>query len=93
MFDVFSSEHYKEYMKTTLDIPDEVLKDAMRFSKAKTKREAIITAVEEYNRRKRVEQFLEEAGGAIPDFPDLEEIREVGSQRDQLIGKLWNRKK
>lgn len=82
-----------ESMKTTVDIPEDALKDAMRFAKAKTKREAILTAIEEYNRRKRVERFLEEAGGAIPDFPELEEIRDAGLERNELLEKLWDRKK
>ena len=80
-------------MKTTVDIPEAALKDAMRFAKAKTKREAILAAVEEYNRRKGVEQFLKEAGGAFPDFPGLEEIRGDDSERDELLEKLWGRKK
>lgn len=80
-------------MKTTIDIPEKELKDAMRFAKAKTKREAILVAVDEYNRRKRVEQFLKEAGGAIPDFPTIEEIRGDDSARDELLEKLWDRKK
>lgn len=52
-------------MKTTVDIPEEALRDAMRYSKAKTKREAILAAVEEYNRRRRVE-------GVVADFGTLE---------------------
>ncbi|HRQ88678.1 MAG TPA: type II toxin-antitoxin system VapB family antitoxin [Bacteroidia bacterium] len=38
-------------MKTTVDIPDRMLADAMRYTKAKTKREAILTALEDLNRR------------------------------------------
>ncbi len=38
-------------MKTTVDIPDQVLQDAMRFTRAQTKREAILTAMEEFNQR------------------------------------------
>ena len=38
-------------MKTTVDIPDDELKDAMRFTRARTKREAIVTAIADYNRR------------------------------------------
>ena len=34
-------------MKTTVDIPDKMLRDAMRHTKAKTKREAIVKALEE----------------------------------------------
>ena len=41
-------------MKTTVDIPDKELKDAMRFTRARTKREAIVTALRDFNRRKRI---------------------------------------
>jgi Arc/MetJ family transcription regulator len=41
-------------MKTTIDIPEKELRDAMRFSRAKTKREAVVTALREFNRRKRI---------------------------------------
>jgi hypothetical protein len=46
-------------MKTTVDIPDDELKDAMKYAKAKTKREAIVTALIEYNRRKRMAELVE----------------------------------
>lgn len=45
-------------MKTTIDIPDEALDALMRLSSAKTKRDAIITAVDEYNRRHAVESLV-----------------------------------
>ena len=32
-------------MKTTVDIPEDELKDVMRFTRARTKREAIVTAI------------------------------------------------
>jgi hypothetical protein len=35
-------------MKTTIDNPDAALADAMRFAGAKTKREAVVKALEEY---------------------------------------------
>jgi len=41
-------------MKTTVDIPERELKDAMRLTGAKTKREAIVTALTDFNRRKRM---------------------------------------
>jgi Arc/MetJ family transcription regulator len=39
---------YLESMKTTIDIPDAALADAMRFTGAKTKREAVVKALEGY---------------------------------------------
>jgi hypothetical protein len=49
-------------MKTTVDIPEKTLKEAIKFSKAKTKREAIVTALDEYNRRQRVERIIKKFG-------------------------------
>ena len=41
-------------MKTTIDIPTDALRDAFRFSGAKTKRAAVVTALEDFNRRRRM---------------------------------------
>ena len=49
-------------MKTTVDIPDDELADAMRFSKARTKREAIVTAIAEFNQRRRMAELTRQAG-------------------------------
>lgn len=49
-------------MKTSLDIPDKELRDVVRFSKAKTKREAILTAIAEYNRRNRMAGLIKYSG-------------------------------
>ena len=49
-------------MKTTVDIPDQELADVMRYTQAATKREAIVTAIAEYNRRRRMAALVEHAG-------------------------------
>ena len=49
-------------MKTTVDIPDGELEDVMRFTKARTKREAIVTAITEFNRRRRMAELTKRAG-------------------------------
>lgn len=49
-------------MKTTVNIPDKVLRDAMRHTKAKTKREAVIKALEEMNRRHSQAELLKYTG-------------------------------
>ncbi len=41
----------------------------MRFTGAKTKREAVVRALEEFNRRRRVDQFIREAAGSMPNLP------------------------
>ena len=49
-------------MKTTIDIPDQALADAMRFTGAKTKREAVVKALEEFNRLRRVQDLVASFG-------------------------------
>jgi Arc/MetJ family transcription regulator len=49
-------------MKTTVDIPDKVLAEAMRHTRAKSKREAIVKALEEFNRRKRMAALVKYSG-------------------------------
>lgn len=49
-------------MKTTIDIPDEVLQEALKHTGAKTKREAILTAVSDYNRRRRMAALVRHLG-------------------------------
>lgn len=41
-------------MKTTIDIPYETLQEAFRFTGAKTKKEAVLLALDDFNRRKRM---------------------------------------
>jgi hypothetical protein len=45
-------------MKTTVNIPENELAEAMRFTGAKTKREAIVRALKDFNRRNRVEEVI-----------------------------------
>jgi len=49
-------------MKTTIDIPEKELQDAIRFSGAATKREAVLTALAEYNRRQRMARLARHLG-------------------------------
>jgi pectin methylesterase-like acyl-CoA thioesterase len=53
---------YLDSMKTTIDIPDAALADAMRFTGAKTKREAVVKALESYNRLHRVQDLVASFG-------------------------------
>ena len=64
-------------MKTTVDIPDGDLADAMRFTRAKTKREAIVTAIQDYNLRKRMAELVKHAGTCA----DLIGVDELQRQR------------
>ena len=69
-----SVRHYSCIMKTTIDIPERVLEDAIRFTNAKTKREAIVTAVEDFNRRMRLARLARFAG-TCPDLISPEELQ------------------
>ena len=64
-------------MKTTVDIPDDDLADAMRFTRAKTKRQAIVTAIQEFNRRKRMAELIKHAGTC----KDLLSVEDLSQQR------------
>lgn len=63
-------------VKTTIDIPEDELKEAMRHLGVKTKKEAVVTALEEFNRRRRIEWLLEHMG-SYDDVLSLEELREL----------------
>lgn len=49
-------------MKTTVDIPENELLDAIRFTGAKTKREAVVGAISDFNQRKRMAELIRYAG-------------------------------
>lgn len=71
--DTISEVRYSIHVKTTIDIPDAELRDAMRFLRAKTKRQAVVTALQELNRRHRMAKLVDYS--ATCDFPtnaDLE---------------------
>jgi len=50
------------FMKTTIDIPESELRQAMEFTKARTKREAVVTALVEFNRRRRLAALVRHGG-------------------------------
>ena len=49
-------------MKTTIDIPEKTLAEAVRFTPAKTKKEAIVRAVEDFNRRHKMAALVRYSG-------------------------------
>jgi hypothetical protein len=72
-------------MKTTVDIPDKELRDAMRFTNAKTKREAIVRVLEEFNRRRRMAELVKYSGTFSDSFPTNEEIEATDAVRDRRL--------
>ena len=63
-------------MKTTVDIPDDELQDAIRFTRARTKREAIVTAITEFNQRRRMAELAKRAG-SCPDLLTVDQLRQL----------------
>jgi Arc/MetJ family transcription regulator len=63
-------------MKTTVDIPESELQEAIRHTGAKTKREAVVIALSELNRRRRL-QKLAEKFGTFDEFMTQEELRRM----------------
>lgn len=59
------------------------LKDAMRFTKAKTKREAVVRVLEEFNRRRRMAELVKYSGTFSDGFPTNEEIEAVDARHDR----------
>lgn len=49
-------------MKTTIDIPDELLSSLFKISGAKTKRDAVLIALEDYTRRQTVAELVASFG-------------------------------
>lgn len=66
--------HYDGNMKITVDIPESDLADAMRFTRAKTKREAIVAAIQDFNRRRRMAELVKHAG-TCEDMMTVEELQ------------------
>jgi Arc/MetJ family transcription regulator len=63
-------------MKTTVDIPEKELQEAIRHTGAKTKREAVAIAVSEFNRRRRLQQLVDKFG-TLDEFMTQEELRRM----------------
>ncbi len=49
-------------MKTTLNIPEDLIKTAMSLSEYRTKTETVIVALREYIRLRKIEKVLEQEG-------------------------------
>ncbi len=67
-------------MKTTIDIPEGELKEAMQHAQVKTKRDAVLAALREYNRLQRVEKIISKFGtmDGIMTQAELRKMREEG---------------
>lgn len=72
-------------MRATLNIPDELIEELMKSSGMKTKTRAICLAIEEYNRRKKVEKLISLQGKIDIDntWQEMEELELEETENDQ----------
>jgi hypothetical protein len=61
------------------------LRDAVRFTGAKTKRAAVPKALTDFNRRRRMAALVRHSR-SFGDFPPLESLRKTEAGRDKLTG-------
>jgi Arc/MetJ family transcription regulator len=64
-------------MKTTIDIPENVLEEAIRHTGAKTKKEAVVTAVEKYNKLRRLAGLNARIRGSFKEFMTQEDLKRM----------------
>lgn len=64
-------------MKTTIDIPEKVLAETIKYTGAKTKREAVVGAVEDFNRRHRLAALAKRLHGSMPNFMTQEDLKKM----------------
>ncbi|MEK6582629.1 MAG: type II toxin-antitoxin system VapB family antitoxin, partial [Nitrospirota bacterium] len=61
-------------MKTTIDIPDNELKEAIKYTGAKTKRDAVVYALKDFNKRRRLAE-LSKMLGTFKDFMTQDDLK------------------
>jgi len=72
-------------MKTTIDIPDDVLDEAMRLTRASTKRDAVVGAMQEYIRREKLAAIIKHFG-TFKDLMTQEELMDMRWERGKYRG-------
>jgi hypothetical protein len=71
-------------MRATLNIPDELIDEVQRLSGQKTKTQAIVTVMEDYVRRKKLEELLALRGKISIDYDwELEEEAELKAAEER----------
>jgi Arc/MetJ family transcription regulator len=66
---------YYGSMKTTIDIPEKMLEEALKYTGAKTKKEAVLTAIEKYNKLRRLAALNARIRGTFKDFMTQEDLK------------------
>lgn len=63
-------------MKTTIDLPEKELRDAMKYTGAGSKREAVVAALVDFNRHQRLQRMTQQFG-TFDDLMTNEELRRM----------------
>ena len=63
-------------MRTNIVLDDRLVQEALALSGARTKREAIVTAITEFNHRRRMAELTKRAG-SCPDLMTADELRQL----------------
>jgi hypothetical protein len=75
-----SPNRYDGIMKTTIDIPKDELDELVRETKAKTKKEAVVRAVKEFNRKRRLDR-VSRMLGTFKDFMTADELQRLRKEK------------
>lgn len=79
-------------MRATLNIPDDLISEVQKISGKKSKTKAIVTAMQEYLRQKKIKELISLRGKIKIDYDwQKEEELEIKSQKERE--KLHGRKK
>ena len=62
-------------MKTTIDIPSGELKAVVKNTGARSRGEAVLLAVREFNRRRKLAALADKLQGSLPNFMTLEGLK------------------
>jgi hypothetical protein len=57
----------------------------MRFTRAATKREAVVKVLEDFNRRRRMAELVKHAGTFSDQFPNNDEIEAIDVRHDRTL--------
>lgn len=69
-------------MRATLNIPDDLMSEVQELSGEKSKTKAIVTAMQEYLRQKKIKELISLRGKIKIDYDwEREEAREMKAQR------------
>ena len=63
-------------MKTSIDIPEKDLREVLRHTQAKTKKEAIVFVIKDFNKRRRLME-LSKIFGTFKEFMAQEDSRKI----------------